>query len=316
MRTIVQKIGKSLSKILLPLLFKIFFFLKINRRAANFFYEKGYFANNNHNFLDLINFLLNQKKIVALDVGAQGGFNSDQFISKKYNHFFEPILVEPIKEEAEKLKKNNIHVIANALWSCRTKKKIFILENRLGSSSMYKPNPFFFDLHKIKKKNYQDYNITKEVEVHCNTLDDSLSALKISKLDYLKIDTQGAELEILRGIGNYRPLLIKIESHIHSMYKNVPSWNELLDCLYKLNYLVIDWKGIGSHATRVPAEMDMIFIPNFNDDIGKKLILENEDKFTSLMLIFGQINLLKIIAEKNNFRSFNKINNLQDLFFD
>lgn len=100
------------------------------------------------------------------------------------------------------------------------------------------------------------------------------------------------------------------------MYKNVPSWNELLDCLYKLNYLVIDWKGIGSHATRVPAEMDMIFIPNFNDDIGKKLILENEDKFTSLMLIFGQINLLKIIAEKNNFRSFNKINNLQDLFFD
>ena len=196
------------------------------------------------------------------------------------------------------------------------KKKIFILENRLGSSSMYKPNPFFFDLHKIKKKNYQDYNITKEVEVHCNTLDDSLSALKISKLDYLKIDTQGAELEILRGIGNYRPLLIKIESHIHSMYKNVPSWNELLDCLYKLNYLVIDWKGIGSHATRVPAEMDMIFIPNFNDDIGKKLILENEDKFTSLMLIFGQINLLKIIAEKNNFRSFNKINNLQDLFFD
>ena len=181
---------------------------------------------------------------------------------------------------------------------------------------MYKPNPFFFDLHKIKKKNYQDYNITKEVEVHCNTLDDSLSALKISKLDYLKIDTQGAELEILRGIGNYRPLLIKIESHIHSMYKNVPSWNELLDCLYKLNYLVIDWKGIGSHATRVPAEMDMIFIPNFNDDIGKKLILENEDKFTSLMLIFGQINLLKIIAEKNNFRSFNKINNLQDLFFD
>jgi FkbM family methyltransferase len=297
-------------------LFKIFFFLKINRRAANFFYEKGYFANNNHNFLDLINFLLNQKKIVALDVGAQGGFNSDQFISKKYNHFFEPILVEPIKEEAEKLKKNNIHVIANALWSCRTKKKIFILENRLGSSSMYKPNPFFFDLHKIKKKNYQDYNITKEVEVHCNTLDDSLSALKISKLDYLKIDTQGAELEILRGIGNYRPLLIKIESHIHSMYKNVPSWNELLDCLYKLNYLVIDWKGIGSHATRVPAEMDMIFIPNFNDDIGKKLILENEDKFTSLMLIFGQINLLKIIAEKNNFRSFNKINNLQDLFFD
>ena len=198
----------------------------------------------------------------------------------------------------------------------KQKKKIYILKNRLGSSSMYEPNTNLFDLHKIKKKDYQNYNITKEVEVQCETLNDSLSALKINKLDYLKIDTQGAELEILKGIGEYRPMLIKIESHIHSMYKNVPSWNELLDYLYKLNYLVIDWKGIGSHATRVPAEMDMIFIPNFNDENGKKLILENENKFISLMLMFGQISLLKIISNKNNFKSSEQINKIQDLFFN
>ena len=147
-------------------------------------------------------------------------------------------------------------------------------------------------------------------------MNDSLSKLQVNQLDYLKIDTQGAELEILKGIGNYRPLLIKIESHVHSMYKNVPTWNELLNYLYKLNYLVIDWKGIGSHATRVPAEMDMIFIPNFNDEMGKKLILENENKFVSLMLMFGQINLLKIISDKNSFKSSNKINDLNDLSFD
>jgi len=316
MRKIIEQVGKSFSKILFPILFKIFFFFKINRRAVNFFSEKSFFANNNHNFIDLINFLLNQKKIIALDVGAQGGFNSDQFISNKYNHFFEPILVEPIKEEAEKLKKNNNYIIENALWSSQTKKKFYVLGNRLGSSSMYKPNSIFFNLHKIKKKNYQDFNITKEIEVHCETLSDSLSLLKINKLDYLKIDTQGAELDILRGIGDYRPLLIKIESHVHSMYEKVPSWNELLDYLYKLNYLVIDWKGIGSHATRVPAEMDMIFIPNFNNEIGKKLICENENKFVSLMLMFGQISLLKIISNKNNFKSFNRTNNIQDLFFD
>ena len=147
-------------------------------------------------------------------------------------------------------------------------------------------------------------------------MNDSLSKLQVNQLDYLKIDTQGAELEILKGIGDYRPLLIKIESHVHSMYKNVPTWNELMNYLYKLNYLVIDWKGIGSHATRVPAEMDMIFIPNFKDEIGKKLILENESKFVSLMLMFGQINLLKIISEKNSFKSSNKINDLNDLSFD
>ena len=316
MRKFIKKIGKSFSKILFPVLFKIFFFFKINRRAINFFSEKSFFANNNHNFVGLINSLLIKKKLIALDVGAQGGFNSDQFVSSKYNHFFDPILIEPIKEEAEKLKRNNSQIIENALWSFQTKKKIYILGNRLGSSSMYEPNPDFFDMHKIKKKNYQNYSVTKEIEVHCETLSHSLSKLRINKLDYLKIDTQGAELDILKGIGVYRPLLIRVESHVHSMYKDVPSWNELLDCLYKLNYLVVDWKGIGSHATRIPAEMDMIFIPNFNNEIGKKLILKNENEFVSLMLIFGQISLLKIIANKNNFKSSREINNFQDLFFD
>ena len=62
--------------------------------------------------------------------------------------------------------------------------------------------------------------------------------------------------------------------------------------------------------------MDMVFIPNFNNENGKKLILENENKFVSLLLMFGQISLLKIISNKNNFKSSNKINNLEDLFFD
>jgi hypothetical protein len=30
------------------------------------------------------------------------------------------------------------------------------------------------------------------------------------------------------------------------MYKDVPSWHKLLNHLYELNYVVIDWKGIGN----------------------------------------------------------------------
>ena len=181
---------------------------------------------------------------------------------------------------------------------------------------MYEPDPDLFDLHNIKKKDYQNYEITKKVEVQCETLTESLKKLNINSLDYLKVDTQGSELEILKGIGDYRPLLIKIEMHVHSMYRNVPSWNELLEFLYKLNYIAIDWKGIGSHATRVPAEIEMILIPNFNNEIGKKIINKNEKKFVCLMLIFGQINLLKIISKKNMFRSFEKIKNFKDLYFN
>ena len=312
MNKIFEKLGKSFSKIIFPILYKIFFFLKINKRAANYFDEKSYFSNNKQNFVETIKLLLENNKITALDVGAQGGFNSDEFFSSKYNNFFESVLVEPIKEEAEKLKKQSKYVINNGLWSSKIKKKIYILGNRLGSSSMYEPNPNSFQLHKVK--NYQNYAVTNTFEIQCNTLKESLNELKIKKIDYLKIDTQGAELEILKGIGEYKPLLIKLESHIHSMYKSVPSWDELLNYIYKLNYVVIDWKGIGSHSTRVPAEMDMIFIPNFNSVDGKKLIIENENIFISLMIIFGQIDLLKIISNKYNFKNLNKINYLEDYY--
>ena len=235
------------------------------------------------------------------------------FFSKKYNDFFEPILVEPIKSEAEKLSENKF-VIQNALWSSK-KKKINILDNRLGSSSMFEPDLDKFDMHDIKNNELNNFKVTRTVEVDCDTIDNSLKKLKFENLDYLKIDTQGSELEILKGIGNYRPQLIKIEAHIYSMYKEVPDWNKLVNFLYELNYLIIDWKGIGKHKSRIPAEMEMIFIPNFNSEEGKKKIINNQEKFISLLLIFGQINILKLIVKKLkiNFKSLDKF---EDLYFN
>ena len=316
LKKILFKLSRSFAKLLLPCFSLLFIKLKVNKRIANYLNDKSSVANNYYNFSNIIKKKLNDKKILALDVGAQGGFNSDNFFPKKYNIFFEPILVEPIKNEAKKLKVNNKYVIDHGIWSKQTKKKIYILSNRLGSSSMYQPEPSYFSVHGIKKKDYKNYEITETVEIECNSLDASLKNLKIEQLDYLKIDTQGAELEILSGIGAYRPLLIKVEAHIFSMYKEVPCWSELLNYLHKLNYIVIDWKSIGSHTTRIPAEMDMIFIPNFKNKEGRNLIAANEKKFVSLMLIFGQLDLLKIISDTCELSSLNEINSFEDRFFN
>ena len=212
MKNKILKLFRSILKILLPFLFKILIYLKLNRRTINYLSDRGYNSNTKYNFNELIKNFLKNKKIIALDVGAQGGFNSDDFFPSKYNHFFENILVEPIKAEADKLNDKK-YLINKGLWSKKEKKKLYILDNRLGSSSMYMPNKEAFDLHNINKKNFDDYKITRSIEVECDTISSQLTELKINNLDYLKIDTQGAELEILRGIGNYRPLLIKIEAH-------------------------------------------------------------------------------------------------------
>ena len=138
----------------------------------------------------------------------------------------------------------------------------------------------------------------------------------INTLDYLKIDTQGAELEILKGLENFRPLIIKCEVQIFPMYKKEPKWTEVTDLLYKLGYMVSDWKKIGSHATRTPVEMDMVFIPNFLMESGKTLILQKEKEFISLMLISGQITLLKEISKILNLKYPEFYMKIEDRYFN
>ena len=88
-----------------------------------------------------------------------------------------------------------------------------------------------------------------------------------------------------------------------------------MNFLYDLNYSLIDLKGIGNHSSRIPAEADMIFIPNFNNEVGKKLILNNKDKFISLMLIFGQLKLLQVILKRFRIQ-FKELEKLEDNYFN
>ena len=137
----------------------------------------------------------------------------------------------------------------------------------------------------------------------------------MNNLDFLKIDTQGSEFEILKGLGEYFPLMMKIEAQIIPMYKNVPNWSELVNYLSKINYVTCEWIEIGKHVTRTPAEMDMIFIPNYLTEFGKKIIMSREKEFISIMLIFGQIRLLQNISLKLNFKANSEIQKLRDKFF-
>ena len=291
----LRKIRISITKLILPSLHLILKLLKANTRTVNFLNDKKINANNAYNFQTNIESLLKNKKLIGLDVGAQGGFNSDEFFPEKYNKYFKSILIDPLKNSLEE--GEDRYIINKGRWSSKGIRKLYILNKRPQSSSMYEPDKKSLSIYGFEEKDFHLFDVSKTETVECDTLSSSLKALNINTLDYLKIDTQGAELEILKGLENYRPLLIKCEVQIFPMYKKEPSWTEVTDLLYKLGYIVSDWKKIGSHATRAPVEMDMVFIPNFLIDSGKKLILEKEKEFISLMLISGQIKLLKKISK-------------------
>ena len=315
---IVRFFYRLLSKIiyfLIPFVSRILIFMRLNSRIIE---QLNKLRSNSHKVDDhtnLISKLLVDNKIKALDVGAQGGFFNDDIFPKKYKSFFKPILVEPLPEQAKKLFETGYEVIPKGLWSTNCKKKLYVLDKRSGSSSMYKPSKSGHELYNFKKNDFSLFEISREMEIECTTIHESLKNLNITHLDFLKIDTQGSELEILKGIGHYRPLAMRIEVQVVPMYENMPNWTELINYLYKLDYMTCDWTKIGSHTTRSPAEMDVIFIPNYMTENGKKLILTREKEFTSLMIILGHIKLLQTISQKLHFLMNKEIQKLKDKFF-
>ena len=96
----LNKLRTSVSKLLIPFFYKIFKLLKSNTRVINYFYDKNSIANYSYNFQNEINNLLKNEKLVALDVGSQGGFNSDEFFPSKYNNNFQ-ILVDPFNSSSK-----------------------------------------------------------------------------------------------------------------------------------------------------------------------------------------------------------------------
>ena len=308
------KLRTSIAKILLPFFFQMMRLLKASTRTVNYFNDKKAEANNTYDFQKEIQNLLKDEKLIGMDVGSIGGFNSDCYFPKKYNKFFETVLVDPLNNfKPDDLNKN---VIKKGLWSSKKEKKLFILNKRPQSSSLYEPNKEALSIYGFKDKDFNLFDVSKELIIECDTISSSLNKLNIKSLDYLKIDTQGAEYEILKGLNNFRPLMIKCELQIFPMYKNQPSWTRVLDLLENLDYMLSDWKKIGSHATRSPVEMDMIFIPNISKEIGKKIIESKKEKFVSLMLITGQIKFLKEISKIINLGYPDICNKFEDKFFN
>ena len=83
----------------------------------------------------------------------------------------------------------------------------------------------------------QDYKIKKEIEVNISTLDEILKNDHLNGKNLLKIDTEGFELEVLKGatktleLINYLVLELRLE--------NINTYNpsEIISFLYNKNFI-------------------------------------------------------------------------------
>ena len=137
------------------------------------------------------------KKKYSLDVKkiAHVGAHRGQEVKEYKANFpeveinlFEPQLnlFEYLQEEFKT--DNNIYLHNYALGSKKDTSSMFMSDNDGQSSSFYKPKHHLIEHPEVK---FQDGNKTFEIKV----LDD----LGINGIDFLNIDTQGFEMEVLKG---------------------------------------------------------------------------------------------------------------------
>ncbi|MEN9391280.1 MAG: hypothetical protein RL017_578 [Pseudomonadota bacterium] len=120
----------------------------------------------------------------------------------------------------------NQQIIPAALWDSDTKLKFKITNNPQSSS--------FFDLEDHAKF-YPQITVSEEREIQAYRLESLLDAtprqVMFSDFEFINIDTQGAELAILKGMGKYlyQPSVkaIYLEINRQELYKAIPLVTEI-----------------------------------------------------------------------------------------
>jgi len=183
---------------------------------------------------DMSKFLITDSPIV-FDIGANVGQSINMFRSrfpKSMIHSFEPSpsTFETLSREASGLKDVKLWNFALGSESGQMR----LLENSQSVMSSF-----------LHLSEFGWGNLTKETLVDVKTVDDFCNDEKIEKIDILKSDTQGFDLEVFKGaeqsIHANRIGLIYFEVIFSDMYKDLPSFAQTYDFLTSHDFLLVSF---------------------------------------------------------------------------
>jgi FkbM family methyltransferase len=192
-------------------------------------------------------------ELIVVDVGAASGEFS-KFIYKQRsrigNDHLRVIAIEPILGKAQKIKDkySGIEVLQCGIRNVQfEQKENFFIHANQDLSSFKNFNP---DLDEVMwKEHLSGFSHGPGVEVKVKSLELVMTELKLKKIDFLKIDTQGIDLEVLESAGRFI-------NKINAVVLEFPYYKK--SQLYKDEILLVDAINRLSELNFVPARV----IPN------------------------------------------------------
>lgn len=163
--------------------------------------------------------------LVLVDVGCRWGF-AERFLEETDDiHLYG---FDPDVEECERLSaiypQKNVHIVPKGLAE-KPGKYCLYRTKEPACSSMYKPLTTLTESY----PSLDCATLMDEVSFEATTLDHWSKENDISYIDYIKLDTQGSELNILRGgkkiLSTTR--IIELEVEFNPIYENQPLFNDI-----------------------------------------------------------------------------------------
>jgi FkbM family methyltransferase len=181
--------------------------------------------------------LLTTPPVTVIDVGAAGSLISLGWLDPVCEiHGFEPRQEGAPRSDPRYA---SVHIHNFGLARTPGNHKLYVTREPMASS-LRPPNP------NVAKRYYRSdiFDVVAETTITCQTLDGLVEANLIpDRIDYLKIDTQGSECDILCG-GRYllqRTSMVTCETEFVQLYKDQPLFADVAGELANAGFRFIDF---------------------------------------------------------------------------
>ena len=202
----------------------------------------------------IFNFLKkkNLKKIdIFFDIGAHEGesieiFSKNFTISKIYSFEPSPINFLKLKNKVNLFLKNfkDIKVYVENVGLGDEKKRIYLKQlnesssstiNQINKNSKYFKKKSFF-LNKLHAKTFY-----QNIDIQVIRLDEYLNNNSIEYINFMKVDTEGYEFDVLKGLGTkiHNVQYIMFEHHYADMIIKSYKFSDINELLVKNNFIKI-----------------------------------------------------------------------------
>jgi FkbM family methyltransferase len=217
------------------------------------------------------------RRIVVADVGCRWGFAED-FLPDAESYTIYGF--DPDHEECKRLDaryaSSEIKAIPVALGSENAEKELYLTVNP-ACSSLYQPDPSLNSSHAAFHCQIE----TGKTTIHVRRLDDWAKENHVEVIDYLKIDTQGSDLDVLSGAGDLLPQIrcIQAEVMFNPMYLGQPLFADIDTFLRSMGFVLWRFSEVTHYSQNKTAQ------PPINTDM-----IKHDDWSTQTTLVYaGQI---------------------------